>query len=308
MIENLVLCLLMSLLLIGCSSQKEEKGSLGGNGKSQPIDTGASMAGGGSDQGREGGHFLICENGAPTLVTGSDDFETHVVFIDYFVGIDSEYSKSELEEFGIDETDYDRLDRVVKRLVELFENDNKMSLRLIDLFVFQLSFREHIEDSQVVIDDRSPGDIELTSDYLFEDIDTTNRMSIDRQTEATSLVPEHLRETVDSNREPYLLGVANEYCGSRLYQAAVVERSEFGLQVHFSQYFEDHASEMQKSYRNIHEMLRTTIPIETHQIQRLTNFFHKKFFFTGPDEIVLKTIAHISQSNNGHPFYDPFNQ
>lgn len=249
-----------------------------GKGPTQP-----GVVANGSGQGREGGHYLICKLTLPLPYKNcSVKSKTHcqqekVFFIDYFIMIDSQEDFDGLRTLRVDELAETRLNGVVARLKVLFKDIPHMLGRLLWASSFSDSFMEVKGDARWIEDDRAPHEIELTSD----------------------LAPENL--TDDKER------LVDKYCQGRFFQAAVYDstRGKLDEVFEYSQFFETYASEMQKSFRNVHEMLRLVLKRgETKQIQSLTAYFHTEEFFSGDNAEVRAQIEIISKSRAArNPFY-----
>ena len=89
-------------------------------------------------------------------------------------------------------------------------------------------------------------------------------------------------------------------CKNRYFQAAQYSKDkdnngkkEFPIQ--YDKEFEKNASELQKSFRDVHEMLRSILNRQTKQIQQLTIYFHSRHFYYAKKYEVIQQIIHISR-------------
>ena len=238
----------------------------------------------GSDQGREGGHFLICSSDVPISHSSCSENprekcalnQGKIFFLDYFLSIDDLIEYDSLQRLDDSESAEQRLDAVVARLKLVFNGYPHLQIKLDRASQFSTSFMERKGLARWIQDDRHPEEIELTLDF-----GVGNMMQAKQE-------------------------IINQYCDGRFYQAAVYDYSVFQDTVfEYSQYFEDHASELQKSFRNIHEMLRYVLKrSETKQIQALTAYLHTQAFFDKDLNSVRDDLKEISkQRAYQNPFF-----
>ncbi len=242
-----------------------------------PASPGVTLQGG--DQGREGGHFLICHASSP-IPDSRMTFETKhidekVLFVDYFLEINTPDQRNKLRGFTVAENDVTRLDQITKRLLFIFRDFPEMKQKAQRMDEYSSSFMDRKGEAQWIGSDDNPEDFELTEDLTIEDFDMNTQ---------------------------YLV---HEHCRQRLFQAAVYDYTDPEREVfYYSEFFESHASLMQKSFRNVHELLRYMLRNETPQVVKLTAYFHSKEFFFAPEEEVRKTIASICTATHTNvPFY-----
>ncbi len=242
---------------------------------SRPAEIGVTLEGG--DQGREGGHFLLCHPaaGIPNSRTGIEEADANgiekVFFVDYFLTIKNQNDRNSLRNFAMAESDALRLELVTKRLLFVFDDIPQMKLKAQRMVEYSGSFMERKGRAQWIETTQIPSQFPLTEDFT----------------------PAHLD---DDSRN-----VVEDHCQARFFQAAVYDYSNPGQEIfYYSQFFEDHASKMQKSFRNIHELLRYMMRDETPQVIALTAYFHSKnFFFSSADE-VKQRISEISKQTHTH--------
>ncbi|NQZ17786.1 MAG: hypothetical protein HRT44_00790 [Bdellovibrionales bacterium] len=272
----------ISILFLACTpSRQTPLGSPNENGINveyshidPPVATPESITAEGSGQGREGGHYLICSRQLPLPYKGCTPNrklsceQQKVFFIDYFLTVGSQQDYDALSKFIGDESSEVRLDMVVKRIILLFRDFPSMSDKLNFAIDFSEGFMEGKGAARWIEDVRSPVEIEVTSDL------------------APSNLPQTKRELVE------------EYCRGRFFQAAVYDYSVSEDEVfEYSRYFENSASEMQKSFRNIHELLRFVLKSgETRQIQVLTYYMHTHEFLSGDPVRVRAKLHELSDA------------
>lgn len=236
----------------------------------------------GGDQGREGGHYVICppEAGIPDARSEFElkktKIQQKIVFLDYFIGIDTQEKRNALEDFILQETDDQRLDRVAKRLFSIFNEVPHMHALLDRIIQYSTSFMEIKGRVRWIENLQQPYEFELTED----------------------VTPDFL--------SPEKLETLNETCHDRFFQAAVYDYSNKGEEVfYYSQFFEDKAPIMQRSYRNVHELLRYLMRNESKQVIQLTNYFHTQEFFDADVKIVREKIKEISRTyKRTRPFFE----
>ncbi len=279
-LEKLIFLILVLSQLNACSPdqnipQDNLSSHTTGNPESSeaPSRPGVTLDGG--DQGREGGHFLICDRDAnvPDSRMAFEIFgsATHdkAIFLDYFLKIQNPADRTALLDFHEDETDDVRLDRVTKRLLYLFRKDPHMKAKAQRLDDYAASFMERKGEARWIESTDLPLEHELTEDITPAQLSDTN------------------------------LQIVNEHCQSRFFQAAIYDYSQPEQEVfYYSEFFEEHASRMQKSFRNVHEMLRFTMRNETPQVIALTAYFHSIQFFRSSDTQVKRRIAEISEQTH----------
>lgn len=294
--KNMLLKLLITVscvAMVACSSDDANQGlNSASPGNPKTLDGGNPKAGPvlqGSDQGREGGHFLICTEEASVPVDGefvtpyaiedgdADDNSESIYFIDYALTIKTQEDFDALLPFEDGESDTDRLHKVSERLIEIYKDDEVMKNVRISIIAYRSFFLDEFGTSEFWTEDiRSPHMIPLTEDVT------------------KSHLPEDIYNMVENN------------CGSSLYQAVTykydIKVNDAGSgyttndQFHFSKHFQQHSSRMQKSFRNVHELFRYIIKNESEQVQQLTAYAHTGEFFEADKETVRKRIAEISDA------------
>ncbi len=279
-----LLKIFMILAVVACDSpsstgQPDHSSSAGVDQFVDPVPEVPGVTLQGGDQGREGGHFLICHANSPVpdsrMSFETKHFEDKVLFVDYFLEIKTLEDRNKLHDFTLAENDVTRLDQITKRLLFIFRDFPEMKLKAQRMDEYSSSFMDRKGEAQWIGSSENPEEFELTEDLSIEDFDVNTQ---------------------------YLV---QEHCRQRLFQAAVYDYTDPEREVfYYSEFFENHASLMQKSFRNVHELLRYMLRNETPQVVKLTAYFHSKEFFFAPAAEVRKSIASISQTEHTNvPFF-----
>lgn len=263
-------------LIVGCAPKNGRREFSHPNSSNQNSPARAQ----GGDEGREGGHFLECDNdGSIPDSRSPDELQNSEVadklfFIDYFLEVKTEAHRSFLLDFPESEEPEDRLESVVERLTQVLSSaeGNEDTIESINQYS-ELFMADSTEIRWLEIP-AGTNAIAPTADFTLEDFEEDERSVVENQ------------------------------CSNQVLQAAIHDYTDPETSVfYYSEFFERHASKMQRSFRNVHEMLRYVLRIESRQIVKLTTFMHTQKFFDADDEVVLNSLTELSTAhNNGTPF------